>query len=93
MTARHARTIMRETPDELGYWREAVPAERGVSMFAGLRQKLAAVALLFQVFAAFPQIAKAGYRRGRLASGSRASKPSGVPPGVVVGERDRRAGT
>jgi hypothetical protein len=84
MTAPRARTIVRENDDELGYWIEV----NRESMFAGLGQKLAAVALLFQALAAFPQVAKGGYRRGRQhADGSRASKPSGV------GERDRRAGT
>jgi hypothetical protein len=59
MTARHAR-IGHENDDELGYWIEVNPH----SMFAGLRQKSAAVALLFQALAAFPQVVKGGYRRG-----------------------------
>jgi hypothetical protein len=53
MTAQHAR-IVRENDDELGYWIEV----NRDSMFAGLRQKLAAVALLFQALAAFPEVAK-----------------------------------
>jgi hypothetical protein len=52
MTARHAR-IVDENYDELGYW---IEVNRN-SMFAGLRQKSAAVALLFQALAALPQVA------------------------------------
>jgi hypothetical protein len=63
MTARHARKIVRENDDELGYWIEV----NRDSMFAGLRQKSAAVALLVQALAALPQVAKSGYRRGRNA--------------------------
>lgn len=54
MTAQHARTIVRDNADELGYWIEV----NRDSIFAGLRQKSAAVVLLFQALAAFPEVAK-----------------------------------
>ena len=82
MTAHHACTIVRENDDELKYWIEV----NRDSIFAGLRQKSAAVVLLFQALAAFPRSRKDGYRRGR-----RAGKQTSGVPGVVVGERDRRA--
>jgi hypothetical protein len=61
MTARLARTIVHENDDELGYWIEV----NRHSMFAGFRQKSAAVTLLFQELAALPQVAKGRFRRDR----------------------------
>jgi hypothetical protein len=71
MTARHAR-IVDENYDELGYW---IEVNRN-SMFAGLRQKSAAVALLFQTLAALPQVAKGGYCRGRNTPSRLDGKPN-----------------